>query len=497
MQGLPVADSTLPLLADHVDVPAYDRAALRPSIVHLGVGGFHRSHQAVYLDDLAGAGISMDWGVIGVGLRSEKMKHALGPQDHLFTLLERSRGEDRARVIGSMTGYLFAPDDPARVVAVLSDPRTRLVTVTVTGNGYCIDLETGALDEDDPAVRRDLVNPGRPETVAGYLVEALRIRRAAGRRPFAVVSCDNVPANGKVARQAVMEVARRRDPALAAWIAAEVSFPSTVVDRITPATTTETRAFLTSEFQVRDRWPVVAEPYAQWIVEDDFGPGGRPPLEEVGVRFVADAAPYELIKKRMLNGGHCALGYLGYLAGHRQTDEAMGAPQIHEFIDGLMREEIAPLLPAGVGFDLDAYREELLSRFANPGIGDQLERLCARGSTKMGSYLVPTLVEASERRRPHGRLTIAVAAWMRYLSGVDCDGAPIAVVDPRLSDLQPLARRAAQDPRPLLAACPMFAGIEANERFVTALQSALEALDTGGPSALLEAFGPGEVAVAA
>jgi mannitol 2-dehydrogenase len=481
--SIPLTGATLETLADRVAPPGYDRAALTPAVVHLGVGGFHRAHQAVYLDDLARQG-ETGWGEIGVGLRSPAMRDALVPQDCLFTVVERGRDQDTARIVGSMIGYLFAPDDPQAVLAALADERTRVVTLTITGGGYPVD-EDGRFHAGDPNVSADLARPTHPVSAFGYLVAALDRRRAAGLPGFTVLSCDNLPDNGTAARVATLGLARAHDPALADWIEDQVRFPSTMVDRITPETDLRARRLVSEKFGIADRWPVITEPFSQWVIEDRFG-AGRPPLERVGVQLVDDVTPYHLMKTRLLNAGHSALGYLGFLAGeYETTSQAMANPVIADYLAVLMRQEIAELLPEVPGVDLEAYQRTLLERFANPRISDKLSRLCGRGSTKMPSYLLPSLAEARRRGRPTALLTLAVAGWCRYLQGVDRKGARIDIRDAYLHILQPLAAGAAGDPRPLLGERAIFGRLGDDPDFVRALESAIRDIDEYGPAAAI------------
>lgn len=456
-----------------VSGPGYDRAALRPGIVHIGVGGFHRSHQAVYLDELARAGVSSEWGITGIGMRSGGARAEMLRQDCLYSLLERSPEGDRARVVGSILDYLFVPREPGRALAALTSRETKVVSLTVTGDGYAPD-----------------------EPVPRFLAEALRLRRDAGVPPFTVLSCDNLPENGATARQAVVAYARLRDEErFADWVETEVAFPATVVDRITPVTEDEHRRVLERDFGIQDRCPVVSEDFAQWIVEDDFC-DERPPLEEVGVQFVPDVRPYELHKKRLLNGTHSAIGYLGHLCGHDRIADAIADPLLAEFAESLMGE-VAPLLPGVLGLDVDEYRATLLARFGNPRIGDRLRRLCGRGSTKMPAYLLPSLGEAVERGLPHGTLTLALAAWIRYLTGVDCEGRRIEVEDARWDELRPLAQAAATDPRPLLEVREVFGELAEDEPFVERLTETIRLLDVRGPVAATEArLGSGKAVAA-
>ena len=479
----PLSASTLPHYADHVAVPTYDRSALVPAVVHIGVGGFHRAHQALYFDDLATSG-ETGWGVVGVGLHRPQMGEVLSAQDGLFTVVERDADGDRARVVGAIVDYLFARDQPGAVLARLSDPRTRLVTLTITGNGYLVD-EEGHFDVHHADVQHDLSAPQALRTVVGLLTEALARRRASGAGPFTVLSCDNLPDSGACARTAVLSFARLRDPALADWVESCVTFPSSMVDRITPETSPALRDELERLTGVADRWPVVAEPFRQWVVEDDFCSAGRPPLHGVGVQFVRDVAPYKLVKARLLNGGHCALGYLGTLAGHRTSDQAMADPVIGPFLERLLREEVLPLLPGTPGFDLDDYATTTLQRFGNPAVGDALSRLCRRGSTKMPSYLLPSLHDALAAGRPHAHLVVAVAAWLVYLRGTDLSGEPIVVEDAQGESLQALARQGRDDPRPVLSVRSVFGRLVDRPDVVAEIRSAMRAISTSGLAAAL------------
>jgi mannitol 2-dehydrogenase len=448
-----------------VTLPQYDRDRLIPSVVHLGVGGFHRAHQAVYFDELAARGHT-GWGVIGVGVSRPEMRDILDAQDNLYVVVQRGAEASTARLVGSMVDYLLLADDPAAVEERLADPRTRLVTITVTGNGYAVDDST---DEHS--------------SVFGPLAAALDTRRLAGLPPFTVLSCDNLPDAAAAARTATVAMARRRSAELAEWIEGNVCFPASMVDRITPQTSPDQRDEIAEEFAVDDRWPIVTEAFAQWVIEDCFT-DGRPPLDTVGAQFVPDVAPYKLIKSRLLNGSHSALGYLGYLAGHRTSAEAMADPQIARFIEHLMRDEVAPGLPADIpGMELDSYQTVLLDRFCSPTIADGLDRLCRRGSTKMADYLLPSLHEAAADGRPYRLLALAVAAWRRYLSGTDLTGAPIDVQDPRLDELQPLAQDSAAA---LLATSDLFGELGTDDAFVAEVTRLGEVLDRDGVGAAID-----------
>lgn len=460
--------------------PRYDRRALRPGVVHMSVGSFHRSHQAVYFDDLARAG-HRDWGLTGIGLRRRAMAEALVPQDLLYTVVERGARPDRPRVIGVMNRYLFAPEAPRETVEALTDHRTRLVTLTMTGAAYHLHPSTGEFDAGHPEVAADLAAAGSPRSALGLLVEALDVRRRSGHPPFTVLCCDNMPLNGAVTRKAVVAFAQLRDAGLASWIEEHVAFPSSMVDRITPVTTDADRERLARDFGVVDRWPVTTEPFSDWVIEDAFC-DGRPPLDEVGVRFVSDVAPYTLAKTRMLNASHLILGSLGRTAGRTTMFELMSDPVFRAYADALMATEIAPTLPHSA-IDLDAYRRSLLERLANPEMQDQLARLCRATSLKLPRHVVPSLVAAREQGRPHPLLTVAVAGVCRQVRGADDSGRRFELDDPRAGRLRRLALAGGTDPRPLLSDSATFGALGRDESFVAELERLLEALERDGTRA--------------
>lgn len=465
--SLPLSDVTLAHHAARLDVPGYDRSALVPSVVHISVGSFHRAHQAVYLDDLARQGHT-GWGLVGVGLHRPQLRAALEAQDGLYTVVERDGGASRARVVGVLRDYRFAPEEGLEVLDALADPRTRLVTLTLTGEGYKL---------GSARVRADLAAPAAPPVSAlGYLAEGLRRRRAAGLPPFTVLSCDNLPDNGRLVRDALVAFAAERDPALARWIADEGAFPASMVDRITPGTTDADRRWVADTFGVEDRWPVLTEPFSQWVIEDRFA-CGRPPLEDVGVQFVDDVRPYALMKTRLLNAGHCVLGHLGALAGLERIDEAMGVPELSALAEGLLRDEVTPLLDPVPGIDLAAYRRTTLGRFADPAIGDRLERLRRNGSHKMPAHVLSSVAEARQRGVPHPRLTLAVAAWVAALRGSDERGAALLLEDPHAADLH---ARALVGPRAVLAHPAVESPLSGDEGWLEELDAALGLLERRG-----------------
>jgi mannitol 2-dehydrogenase len=454
-----LSEATLRSIPASVEVPSYDRRELRPGIVHMSVGSFHRSHQAVYFDDLAASG-ERDWGIVGLGLRRPRLRAALSPQDGLYTVVARGAEGDRARVVGAMTRYLFAPEDHRAALAALSDERTAAVTLTITAAAY--DVESA---ETSCAI--------------DYLVAGLDCRRRAGRAPFSVLSCDNLPENGAVARAAVVARAHGRDPRLARWIDEHVAFPDSMVDRITPKSSLADRERLAREHGVLDSWPVVTEPFSQWIVEDRFC-NRRPPLDEVGVQFVDDVKPYALMKTRLLNATHCAIGALGSLLGLKRADQVMSDPVLRAYVERLMEAEVVPLLPRVPGIELTQYTRTLVERLSNPKIGDSLERLCRAGSSKIAAHVLPSIAAARIAGRDHRLLTLAVAGWFRYLRGVDERGSRLVLDDPLAKALKTAALAGGADPRPLLAVCGQFGDLSTDREFVSELGEALRELDQRG-----------------
>jgi fructuronate reductase len=424
----------------------YDRASVTPGIVHLGVGAFQRAHLAAYVDALLERDPS--WGIVGASLRRPDTRQALAPQDFLYTLAVRSGAGTELRVIGALLEVLDAATQRDLLLATMADPRIRLVSLTVTEKGYCHDPATGALDPRHPDVLHDLANPAAPASAPGLIVRALALRRAAGVPPFTVLCCDNLPANGVTTARVVTGLAALADPGLAAWIAGHVAFPSTMVDRIVPATTDADRALVRAATGLEDAWPVMTEPFTQWVIEDRF-PMGRPAFEQAGAELVADVRPYELMKLRMLNGSHSMLAYLGYLGGCEHVSEAIGDPALRRLVHGFMTEEAMPTLPPGLG-DLAAYRDALLARFANPALRHRTWQIAMDGSQKLPQRLLGTIRDRLARGLPVTRAALGVAAWMRYVTGVDEQGRAIDVRDPLAARLRQICEAAGGDPAALV-----------------------------------------------
>ncbi|WP_181703900.1 mannitol dehydrogenase family protein [Chthonobacter albigriseus] len=438
---MPLDAASLAALPPGISRPDYDRAAVTPGIVHLGIGAFHRAHQAVYVDALLRRDPS--WGIVGASLRSPETADALNPQDGLYTLAVREDERTDFAVIGSILEVIVAPRERERLLALMADPRVRIVTLTVTEKGYCHDPATGRLDENHPGIRADLADPTAPGTTPGLLVEALARRRAAGVQPFTVLSCDNLPANGRTVRRIVARYAELRDPAIGRHVETEVAFPCSMVDRIVPATTDADRAAVAEALGTADAWPVMTEPFTQWVVEDDF-PAGRPRLEDVGVEMVADVEPFELMKLRMLNGSHSTLAYLGYLAGYETVADVMADPAFAALVHGLMTSEVMPTLVVP-GIDLPAYRDALIRRFRNRGLRHRTWQIAMDGSQKLPQRLLGTIRDRLASGASINRLSLGVAAWMAYVRGVDEQGRAIDVRDPLAERFRAVADAAGED----------------------------------------------------
>jgi mannitol 2-dehydrogenase len=476
-------------LPSDVPGPAYDRERVGVGVVHFGVGGFHRAHQAMYVDRLMNDGKALDWGICGVGVMpgDRRMKDAMDAQDCLYTLVvKQPDGTLEPRVIGSIVEYLFAPDDPEVVIERMADERTRVVSLTVTEGGYNIHAVTGDFDVEHPDVVHDAHADATPRTTFGLITHALARRRERGLPPFTILSCDNIQGNGEVARRSFAAFARLRDQELGEWVEREVRFPNCMVDRITPVTTDHDREELQRRFGIEDQWPVVCEPFTQWVLEDNFE--ARPPLEDAGVQLVEDVEPYELMKLRLLNASHQAMAYLGYLAGYRYAHEVCQDRTFVDFLLGYMDREATPTLEPVPGVDLDKYKHTLIERFANPEVRDTLARLCAESSDRIPKWLLPVIRHQLETGGELQRSALVVAAWARYAEGTDESGEPIQVVD-RLRD-RVIAAAASQrdDPLAFLRDRELFGDLVDDERFTSVYREQLEVLHTRGARAAVEAL---------
>ena len=470
--------------------PAYDPREIKAGIVHLGVGAFHRAHQAVYLDDLLAS--DQQWGIVGASLRRADMRDAMAPQDQLYTVAVRSGEGTTLRVVGSIMAIHVAPEAPEALLAAMSDPAIRIVSLTVTEKGYCHDPATGDLNPEHPDIKADLANPRAPTSAPGLVVEALRRRREANIVPFTVMPCDNLPANGPTVHRIIAQYARLLgDAEFARFVEHDVAVAGTMVDRIVPATTDQDTAEITEALGATDAWPVVTEPFTQWVIEDKF-PTGRPDFASVGAEMVADVEPYERMKLRMLNGSHSTLAYLGYLAGYQTVSDTMADGAFEQLVRRMMTDEIMPTLDMP-GTDLGAYRDALIARFHNPALKHRTWQIAMDGSQKLPQRFLGTIRDRLAAGQAIDRLALGVAAWMRYVTGADERGEPIEVKDPLAVRLKAIGDEAGRDPQRLATA---YLGISeifgrelsANPAFAGPVQKALAALYEKGAARTVGEF---------
>ncbi|MBB1201603.1 fructuronate reductase [Enterobacteriaceae bacterium 89] len=469
-------------LPDSVQVPEYDRQQLRSRIVHFGFGAFHRAHQALLTDRVLNAK-GGDWGLCEISLFSgDVLMSQLRAQDHLYTVLEKGAEGNQAIVVGAVNECLNAKlDSLAAIIEKFCEPQVAIVSLTITEKGYCIDPATGRLDVTQPRIVHDLENPAEPHSAPGILVEALHRRRERGLQPFTVLSCDNIPDNGHVVKNAVLGMAQKRSPELAEWIASHVSFPGTMVDRIVPAATAESLAEITATLGVEDPCAISCEPFIQWVVEDNFV-AGRPEWELAGVQLVSDVLPWEQMKLRMLNGSHSFLAYLGYLAGYEHISDCMQDNDFRRAAARLMIQEQAPTLRI-TGVDLQAYADSLIKRFTNPALKHRTWQIAMDGSQKLPQRMLEGIRLHLERESQWPLLALGVAGWMRYVSGKDDRGNAIDVRDPLAEKIQALVASSSEDERvtALLTLTEIFGtDLPANARFVAQLEQAWHRLTTKG-----------------
>ena len=479
---------TLHALGPKVAVPRYKRGDLSPGILHFGLGNFHRGHQARYLDELFNQGKNLDWAIIGAGVlpADQRMHDALKAQDWLTTVVEQEAASSKARVIGSMIDFI-PPTEKARLIATLADPAIRIVSITITEGGYFINPATGIFDSSAPRIVRDGANPGDPETVFGFIALGLAKRRAAGIKPFTVMSCDNIPHNGVVARNAVAGVARLSDPALADWIEANVSFPNAMVDRIVPATTDRERKILADDYGIVDNWPVFCEEFIQWVISGDF-PNGRPAYEDAGAQFVDDVTPFEFMKIRILNGGHASIAYAAGLLDVHFVHDAMAHPLVGGFFAKIEHEEIMPTIGEVPGVKLEDYYELIERRFSNPKIGDTIPRLAFDGSNRQPKFIVPPAADRLKAGQSVDGLAFESALWCRYCFGTTESGKTIAPNDPIWETLQRRAREARADPMAWLAMHEIYGEVGRDPAFRKPFAAALESIWSKGTAGALEQY---------
>lgn len=479
--------SKLSAIPAGVSTPRYDRESVTAGIAHFGVGGFHRSHEALVIDKLLHDKANSSWGIIGIGVREadKPMQEALEAQGYLYSLTEKDMSSTETRVIGSIIGYQYAPDNPQAVIELLSDTQIKIVSLTITEGGYNFNQVTGEFDWSNPEVLADLENPEMPKTVFGFIVHSLARRKSASKKPFTVMSCDNIQGNGDLAKKMIVSFAERVDSELAGWIRQNVAFPNSMVDRITPVTTDKDREYAAKVLGVNDRWPVAAEPFFQWVLEDSFV-DGRPPFEDAGVQIVSDVEPYELMKLRLLNASHQALAYFGYLMGYRYVHDAVGDPLIQTLLRRYMNEEARPTLAEVPGVDLDAYCDKLIERFLNEKVADTVPRLCAESSDRIPKWLVQVIRERLESGVVPKLSIAVVASWARYAEAADEQGEPIEVVDNLASELVPLAKSQRDDVLAFVKNEKLFGDLAENPDFAETYENSLRSFWDKGSKATLE-----------
>ncbi|MEI6574260.1 MAG: mannitol dehydrogenase family protein [Alphaproteobacteria bacterium] len=482
-----LSNATLNRLPVSIIKPNYIRSNITIGIVHLGIGAFHRAHQAVYTDDVLASG-DHRWGILGASLRSAETRDALSPQDGLYTIAIRNAAGTVHRVIGSVMRLLVAPENPEALIAAMADPHVKIVSLTITEKGYCLDPATGKLDGEHPDIRHDIANPDQPKTAPGYILAALHRRRALGLKPFTVMSCDNLPSNGKKLQAILIKLAGLRSAEFASFIETDVACPSTMIDRIVPQTTDEDRAIAKAALHLEDAWPIATEPFTQWVTEDRF-PEGRPDWERFGAELVDNVAPYEAMKLRLLNASHTMLAFLGSLAGYRTVADAMNNKAIGSFIARFMEEDVIPVLTIPPGADVHAYAASLLERFRNPALNHRLEQIASDSSQKIPQRFLGTAQDRLAQGLPLGRLAYALAGFALYVLGRDEAGQTLALKDPMAESLRQSLAAAGDDPEAMINAFLGFTAIfgqwSQDHRFVDPLIHALNALRSHGVRASL------------
>jgi mannitol 2-dehydrogenase len=484
---LKLSNSTLKSLAENVAVPRYDRKTLSGGILHIGLGNFHRAHQAIYLDQLFSSGQDHDWALVGASLRDndKAIRSDLEKQDWLSTVVELDPAGLTARVCGSMIDYVEI--NPAALIDALSDPAIRIVSLTITEGGYYVDATTNGFEISHPDLANDIDDPDNPTSVFGCIISALKNRHTAGIKPFTVMSCDNLPENGHVARNAVVGLAAAQSSELADWISKSVAFPNSMVDCITPATSQREIDIVAEKFGIEDARPVACEPFRQWVLEDKFC-NGRPALEKVGVEFVVDVAPHELMKLRILNGGHAAIAYPAGLLDIHFVHDAMRNPLVAGFLDKLELTEIISTVPYIPGVSHQDYYGKIVERFSNEAVGDTIPRLCHDGSNRQPKFILPAVEARLAVGKSVDGLALESALWCRYCYGETESGANIPANDPCWNRLQMQAVQAKEEALGWLEMRDIYGSLVDDKVFRSAFKYALESLWRDGTAATLKAY---------
>jgi len=469
-------------------ISSYRVEDVTPGILHFGIGNFHRAHQSLYLDRLMDLNGDLQWGIIGAGIMEgdKTLRDTLLAQDCCTTIVEESASQSQPHVVSSMRDFLPVGDVEA-IIDAIADPRIKIISLTVTEGGYFLDETTGTFDHGHPDIVSDAKAVNAPKTVFGLILAGLSRRRETDHAALTIMSCDNLPHNGVVAKNAVLGLARLQDQELCAWVEANIAFPSGMVDRITPATGDKERARIRDEFGIDDKAPVFCESFAQWVLEDNFS-AGRPELERVGVEFTADVAPFEMMKLRILNGGHAAIAYPSALMGYEYVSDAMDDPLIRGYLNTLHKREIIPSVPPVPNTDLAEYAETVVERFSNPRIVDRIDRLCYDGKNRQPKFILPTIRDRLSDGANIDGLALLSALWCRYCQGKTDEGAEISSNDPVWPDLSAAAQAAQSDPMAWLGQSEIYAELGENPHFVTAFKDGLRTVTAVGTREALDRY---------
>ncbi|WP_040281742.1 mannitol dehydrogenase family protein [Psychroserpens damuponensis] len=474
MEHIKLNNKNLSAIGERIAVPTYNRDTIKTGIVHVGIGGFHRAHEAFYADQLLHDETIKDWGICGVALLDfdTKIYNTLKEQDGLYTLIVKELdGTHTKRVIGAITECLFAPESPTKVIEKMASPEVKIITLTITEGGYNYNEATKTFDFTNPLIIHDLENPDAPKTIFGYLTQALKLRQERGLKGITIQSCDNIQGNGHMTQNMLLSYVSKAEPGLMDWINENVSFPNAMVDRITPVTTAEDIAHLNETSGIDDAWPVVCEPFKQWVIEDNFI-AGRPAWENVGAQFVENVVPYEKMKLSLLNAGHSVLGIFGALMGYTTIDEAVNNPNIRTFLKQYMDEEVTPTLGDLEGVDLEAYKQSLLERFGNINIKDQIDRICSETSAKYPIFILPTIQSQIANNSAIKLAAFVTAAWAIYSLGTNENGDALNIKDALKQELHEKANEAKQNPTAFLELESVFGSLKHNPVFSKAFVNA-------------------------
>ena len=482
MKHIKLNSRSLSELSDRVSVPNYNRENIKSGIVHVGVGGFHRAHQAMYLDQLLEQESNANWGICGVALLNfdQKIYNTLSDQDGLYTLIVKEfDGTLTKRVIGSIVDYLYAPENPKAVIDKMASPEVKIISLTITEGGYNLNEATGGFNFDSPQIIHDSKNPEAPTTIFGYLTQALKVRKEKNHGTCTILSCDNIEGNGAVAKRMLLAYVQFSQPDLVDWIKNNVSFPNSMVDRITPATIPSDISSLLETSGIEDQWPVVCESFQQWVIEDDFI-AGRPNLESVGVQFVKDVEPFEKMKLGLLNAGHSVIGILGSLMGYTTIDEAISNPEIGKFLAVYLDSEVTPILQGLGGMDLPKYKKTLIARFSNKYIKDQIERICSETSAKIPKFIMPTIQGQLKSDGNVNYAAFVLAAWAKYSLGVNEKNETINIKDALAEKLLAQAKIAKDKPAQFLTLEEVFGNLSQSVFFCEAFTKAYRNIESFG-----------------